>query len=107
MSIVFMGKYMQHSEILNLMTQSILTPAEFNPTTHFLNLKSVGIFVNGCPLMLLGPSDDADSHEIADRLLNNPDFHEMIDTKFGCSAIAKGIYRKFRASRIKIYFLDQ
>ena len=97
----FMGKYMQHNEILNLMTQSILTPAEFNPTTHFLNLKSVGIFVNGCPLMLLGPSDDADSHDLADRLLNNSDFHEMIDTKFGCSAITKGIYENSELQELK------
>ena len=47
------------------------------------------------------PSDDADSHDLADRLLNNSDFHEMIDTKFGCSAITKGIYENSELQELK------
>ncbi|MGP9666516.1 hypothetical protein [Psychrobacter sp. AOP31-A1-22] len=71
--------------VLKLLAESPITPGKYKPSSDFKASSSVGIALDGKPIMLLGWSDDSDSHDVADRLLDNHDFATLVRYEYGCS----------------------
>lgn len=81
---------MNQEQGLKLLKESILTTGEFTPSQNFLSDRSVGIAINGKPIILLGWADDEESNHIADRLVSNSHFHRLVDYVFGsCESVEK------------------
>lgn len=81
---------MDHKDLpLKLLKESILSLAYYEPTADFYNEKSVGIAINGKPLIIFGESKDVVSNEIADRLLKCTDFFDAVEYKFGNVILSK------------------
>lgn len=74
---------------VSLLKESILALSYYDPSDDFYNEKSVGIAVNGKPLLVLGPSDDAKSNSIADRLLKCTDFVDAVEYQYGQVILTK------------------
>lgn len=70
---------------LQLLVESIITVGTYKPSKEFLSSDSIGITLNGEPILLLGYADDAESIDITDRLLDNKDFRELVEYVFGSS----------------------
>lgn len=63
--------------------ESIISPGIYTPRLSFLSAKSIGIVVDGKPIVLLGFEGDEDSNDVADRLLASPQFHALVKYEFG------------------------
>lgn len=73
-----------------LWLNTFIAKGEFTPSKDFLSDRSVGIALNGKPIILLGWADDEESNHIADRLVSNSQFHQLLAYVFGsCESVEK------------------
>lgn len=63
--------------------ESIITPGVYTPRLSFLTAKSIGIVMDGKPIVLLGFEGDEHSNDVADRLLASQQFHVLVKYEFG------------------------
>lgn len=76
---------LSESIVQQLLKESPITPGKYKPSSDFKASSSVGIALDGKPIMLLGWSDDSDSHDVAARLLDNEDFATLVRYEYGSS----------------------
>lgn len=69
--------------VLRLLTDSIITPGTYTPTVRFLSSKSVGITMDGKPIIIVGYEGDQESNEVVDRLLASAEFAGLVEDRFG------------------------
>lgn len=69
--------------VVRLLEESIITPGSYTPTAKFLSSKSVGITIDGKPIMIVGYEGDRESNKIIDRLLASTEFAGLVENEFG------------------------
>ena len=68
---------------LRLLKESSLTTGKFEPNEAWWADKSLGVTLNGEPIIGFGYYDDEKTSSIIDSLLNNPDFINIIEYFYG------------------------
>ena len=76
---------LSESIVQQLLKESPITPGHYSPSDSFKDWSSVAIALDDEPIMLIGWSDDSDSHDVAARLLDNEDFATLVRYEYGCS----------------------
>lgn len=74
---------------IQLLKESILALAYYEPTPDFYSKKSIGIAMNGKPLLSFGDSDDYESNNTVNRLLKCSDFINAVEYQFGNVILSK------------------
>ena len=95
---------MNANQVLQLLKESIITSGTYRPSESFKGDSSVGIALNGKPILLLGWHDDKDSQSVTERLLINEQFAELVRYIYGDSAgLSKVIVKSSAACPLDLY----
>ena len=65
-----------------LLKESIIKTGIYHTDNEFLSNKSVSITMDDEPIILLGSSKDIESHKIAERLLSNQQFKDLLNQEY-------------------------
>ncbi|NWK51868.1 hypothetical protein HYG89_04720 [Acinetobacter sp. SwsAc5] len=76
----------------DLLTESPICAGRYRPSEEFKKGHSLGITINGEPILMLGYAEDQENHDIADRLLACEGFKKLVKTVFGThEGLEKGV----------------
>ena len=78
-------KLMTDDITARLLQESILTNGKYFPSEIFKKSNSVAITLDGKPIILLGWENDSEAQALADRLLSNAEFINLVGYEYGAN----------------------